>query len=192
MSDRVIARDSGQEFAPHPEGQFVAVCVDVVDLGDRVRDFEGHVSIRPSMALVFVTGQRREDGSLHTISSEFTVSMHVNSKLRPFLEAWRGKPYTQEQVEQGVPIDKLTGVPCLLKVVHTLSRKGRKYAAIMTAVELPQEMKHKIPDTSAYKRAPYWEDRKKAYAAEVAREVGTDMQNEENGYAVEQDDEVPF
>lgn len=193
MSDKVLAKDSGHDFKPHPEGQYVAVCVDVVNLGDRVSDFEGHISIKPSMALVFATRERREDGELLTVSSEFTVSLHPNSKLRPFLESWRGKTFTPQQCQEGVPVEKLTGVPCLLTVEHRLSKKGRMYAALLNPTKLPVEMKSMVPDVSSYKRAPYWEDRKAAYAAEVARVKGPEI--DENGDGPIYDDageEIPF
>lgn len=193
MSDEVYAKDSGQDFKPHPDGQYVAVCVDVVNLGDRVNDFEGHISIRPSVALVFATEERREDGELLTVSSEFTVSMHSQSKLRPFLESWRGKTFTPEECQRGVPLHKLTGVPCLLTIEHRTSKKGRVYAAPMNPAKLPNAMKDAIPDVSGYKRPSYWQERKDAYAAEVARVKGPEMDHNGDGPMYDESgEEIPF
>ena len=99
MADAVTARNEGQKFTPHPEGPYAAVCVDVLNLGDRVETYQGKVKIAPKCALVFRTGELRDDGTPFEVAIEFTVSMYDRASLRKFLEAWRGKPYTEEQAE---------------------------------------------------------------------------------------------
>jgi hypothetical protein len=195
MSDQVVAKDRGGTFTPHPEGQYVAICVDVINMGERVRDWEGHKKIQPSVVLVFASGERKEDGKLATVSAEFNVSMDTRAGLRHFLEGWRGKSYTREEVKEGIPIHALTGVPCLLTVEQKTSMGGRVYAIPRTPALLPKAMKDAIPDVSEYTRATYWEDRKASYAAEVAREHGT--RGDGNGSVVvggddDIDDEIPF
>lgn len=169
MADQVIAKDEGAKFLPHPEGQFVGVCVDVINLGVRPETYLGKdKGLTPKCSLVFMTDQKNpQTGAMHTISAEFTVSMGEKSGLRLLLEAWRGKSYTEEQAKAGVPVDKLVGVAALMSVEHKTSGKGRTYAKIKTISPLPKGLP--IPEVSGYKREEFWQQRKDEYAAEAKR-----------------------
>jgi len=194
MSDEVYAKNNGPQYTPHPEGQFTAVCVDVINMGERIREWEGHKKIQPSVVLVFATGERREDGTLAVITPEFNNSMHAQATLRKFLEGWRGKSYTEEEAKRGVPLHKLTGAPCLMTIEHKTSAGGRTYAIAHVPTPLPKAMKGELPDVSDYVRSPHWEDRKKRYAAEVDAERGLAQMLPEEALAGGQngDDEIPF
>jgi hypothetical protein len=54
----------------------------------------------------------------YVVMERFTLSLHENSKLRPFLESWRGKRYTSKQADEGVDVENMVGVGALLQVVH--------------------------------------------------------------------------
>lgn len=166
--DSVVASNKdGSKFLPHPEGQFVGQCVDVIDLGERVEDFAGKPKkLTPKCALVFRTGEVNEHtGEPIDISREFTVSMGELANLRKFLESWRGKGYDADQLDDGVPLDKLCGNHGLLTVEQRAASSGRKYGNIQAIVPVPKQMRGTLPDyTAAYTRAEYWAERKKEYA----------------------------
>ena len=166
MSDTLVAKGSDAKFKSHPEGQFVAQCVDAIDLGDKVEEFAGKPKkLAHKCALVFRTGERNEEtGEYIDVAREFTVSMGELSNLRKFLEQWRGKPYKPEQIEEGVPLHKLTGQHALVTVSHKVSGKGRTYANITACVGLPKQMQGSATAYTDYSRADYWETRKKEYA----------------------------
>lgn len=165
MPDTITARDDGTGFEIHHEGQFAARCADVVDLGKKVDRYPGKPDrVNPKCALVFVTNS---PGKTKDVSIELTVNMGEQAKLRGFLEDWRGKKYTPEQAKNGVPLDKLVGQPALISVEHKRSAKGRTYAVIRTITPLPQGLVG--PELNGYQRQPFWVERKKAYAEEVAR-----------------------
>lgn len=180
MADAVTARDAGQKFTPHPEGQFPAVCVDVVNLGDRVEQFlDKPKRLVPKVALVFQTGEINADtNELHQVSVEFTISMGEKANLRKFLEQWRGKKYTEEQAEAGVPIHKLEGHPALITVEHKVSKQNRRYAVINGIVPLPKGLLK--PTLPAYERPEFWEERKKANA-EAAKAFRQEQHPVSNG-----------
>lgn len=169
MPDTITAKNSDTKFKSHPEGQFIGVCVDTIDLGNRVEEFAGKPKkLSPKCTLVFRTGERNEQtGEYIDISREFTVSMGDLANLRKFLEQWRGKPYTAEQIAEGVPLHKLTGNPALLSVAHRISGKGRSYANITACVGVPKQMAKGIGAYTDYTRDEYWQEKKDAYAAEV-------------------------
>lgn len=196
--DEVTAKDSGGNFTPHSEGQFAAICVDVVNLGVNVETFPGQEPREVAkVALVFATGERQEDKSLTLVTVEMTLSANEKANLRKFLESWRGKSYTAEQAEAGLPVNKLYGQSALISIEHVLTRKGRKFAKIASIGPLPKAMSG--PDGKTimeYERPKFMEDRKAAYAAALAkhREArGDDLPTPQQPLEDEDDAEgVPF
>jgi hypothetical protein len=194
MADQVTAKDSGVKFTPHPEGQFVAVCRDVINLGERVEQYQNNPPrIVNKCALVFDAGEvNPETGDPMIVSAEFTVSMNERAGLRLLLEAWRGKTYTEEQAEAGVPVHRLEGQAALISVEHKKSGAGRVYAKIKTISGVPKGLP--VPQLNGYVRAEYWASRKEEYAAEVAKYRNMhappgEAPGEENA---DDDDSLPF
>lgn len=167
MADKVTAKNSDAKFKSHDEGQFVGQCVDCVDLGECVQDFADKPKyLAQKCALVFRTGEKNDEtGEFIDVSAEFTVSMGEKANLRKFLEQWRGKPYTQEQVDEGVPLDRLVGNWALLTIAHKKSAKGRTYAVIVSGVGVPKQMQGGLTPYAGYVRAKYMEEKKAEYAA---------------------------
>lgn len=196
--DEVVAKDSGGNFSPHSEGQFAMLCVDVVDLGVNVDQFPGQEPREVAkVALVFASGERQTDESLTLVTTEMTLSANEKANLRKFLESWRGKSYTAEQAEAGLPVNKLYGQSALVSIEHVLTRKSRKFAKIVSIGPLPKAMPS--PDGKLlveYERPKFLVDRKAAYAAALAkhRENGGEIQPPGYTGADEDDDdsEVPF
>ena len=204
MADNVYARSEPKEqdskYAPHPDGQHIMLCVDAIDLGDRKSEWKGKVKIQSKVALVFASKQvNTEVGAPYTVTMEFTNSMWDKANLRAFLEMWRGKSYTEQQAEAGVPLHKLVGVAGIASVEHKESGAGRTYAKIKSIAPLMEGMS--APTVEGYTRAPYWEERKKEYAEEVAKYRAIEEQHqpkpkqgfEEMPEALEnEEDDLPF
>jgi hypothetical protein len=189
--DDVTAKDSGATFAPHSEGQFATLCVDVVNLGINVEQFgEQEPREVPKVALVFASGETQEDGSLTLVTTEMTLSANEKANLRKFIESWRGKSYTPEQAEAGLPISKLYGQPALLSIEHVLTRKGRKFAKITSISPLPKAMPAPQTDVlGKYERPKFLTDRKAQYAEALKKHRGVASETvTDNG----DDDDIPF
>ena len=199
MADAVTAKSSDAKFSPHPEGQFVAVCIDVIALGEKVVQYPGTPDyLAPKCAIVFRTGELNPDtGEYSDIAQEYTVSMGEKANLRKALESWRGKPYTPEQADEGVPVDKLVGNGALIGVAHKVSGKKRTYAVVQSIVGVPKAMQASIPMVAGYKRAEFWETRKKEYA-DAAKKFRADAgvapaEVDDTGFPDAQpDDDLPF
>jgi hypothetical protein len=199
MSDAVTAKALDAKFKAHPGGQYVGQTVDVIDLGEKVQDYPGTVPyLAPTCAIVFRTGERNEEiGEYIDIAREFTVSMGDKSNLKKFLEQWRGREYTKEQIDAGVPLDKLTGNHALLTVAHRISAKKRTYANITACVGIPKQMAATVTSYPDYKRADYWQEKKKGYADEAAKfrasYVAQPLPDDElPGALLDEDDDLPF
>lgn len=172
--DDVVAKDSGAKFFPHTEGQFPMACVDVVNLGINVEVFAGQEPREvPKVALVFASGERQEDKSLTLVTTEMTLSANEKANLRKFLESWRGRSYTADQAEQGLPISKLYGKSALVSIEHVTTRKGRKFAKIVSIGPLPKAMPPVDEAVLAdYERPKFLTDRKATYAAALQKHRG--------------------
>lgn len=200
MPDQITAKNSSDaKFTPHKAGQFVALCVDALDMGEKVDsgpNFPDKLS--PKCVLVFRTGEKNDKGEPHDIGQEYTVSMYEKANLRKALESWRGTPYTEAQVEAGVPLHKLTGQWALITVAHKTSGKGRTYAFVQSVVGVPAMLKER-PVFGEYKRAEFWQERKDEYAKEAAKfralHAGPVGEVDDEGFPPPSDDEtnaLPF
>jgi hypothetical protein len=130
----------GTTFKLVPAGQYNAVCVDVVDLGIVKTSWQGQERTVHKCRVVFevdalddVTGKRL------TISAYHTASLGEKANLRKFLEAWRGKAFTAEELK-GFDTEQLIGVGALIQIVH--ATKGDKtYDNINSIMVPPKPMK---------------------------------------------------
>lgn len=169
--DSTTAKDSGGSFDAHSEGQHPMVCVDVVNLGTNVEQFADDAPREVSKAaLVFASGERQKDGTLTIVAAEMTLSMNENANMRKLLESWRGRSYTPEQAQAGVPLDRLYGQTALITVEHITTRRGRQFAKIRSITQLPPKMDGPNSEVlEEYERPKFFETKKAEYAAATAR-----------------------
>lgn len=130
----LVARDSGGTFTPAPEGGHSAVCVDVVDLGIVTTEWKGKAKQVHKCRIVYEIGEAMESGHRFTVSRQFTVSLSEKANLRAFLEAWRGKAFTKEELA-GFDLEVLLGAPAVIQVQHK-EREGKTYANITSVMKL--------------------------------------------------------
>lgn len=194
--DEAVAKDQGGgTFHPHSEGTHAMVCVDVVNLGLRIEQYPGQpVREVPKVALIFASGERNDDGSLVIVSAEMTNSMNEKANLRRFLESWRGKSYTPEQAEFGVPLHKLHGQPALITVEHKRTKRDRLFANVRSVSPLPKSMTVDTALVEQYERPAFLEDRKTQYGEDVKKyraTVGADG-DEPEVPGDDDDSDLPF
>lgn len=131
----IIAKDNSTSFDPVPTGVYPARCYQVLDLGTQQRQWNGEIKARHELKLVFelLGDEKRDDGKPYSISKTFTLSLAENSALRPFLEAWRGKAFTAEELD-GFDIAKLVGAYCQINVMHETGKDGKSTFAVIGSV----------------------------------------------------------
>jgi hypothetical protein len=124
-----IANKSGGEFAPHPDGSFRAVCVDVTPLVKR----DSQYGPKEEFRLVFETDAEstRADGSPQCVWSRlFTPSLSEKAAFRKFLRQWLGRDLTGAE-EAEFDTEDLIGKPASIVIIHESSQDGsRTYANI--------------------------------------------------------------
>jgi hypothetical protein len=154
----------------HDAGTFIGQCVDVINLGTRPEVYQGEdKGLTPKLALVFVTGERAQDGSLIQVSVELTISTGPKAKLRQYAEAWRGKAYPEDY--PNIPVHKFVGLWASLTIVQQQSKKGNTYAKVTGISGVPRGMPTPADLLAEYEtagRGDWWEKRKTEYATETA------------------------
>lgn len=131
-----IAKESGGNFNPVPEGTHLSRCFGVVSLGTQHSEmFADSFKI---MLMWEVPSERVQiDGkdTPMTISKEYTLSLGKKANLRRDLESWRGKAFSEDELK-GFEVAKIVGQPCLLSVTHKPKKAGGgSYAAIQTVTK---------------------------------------------------------
>lgn len=110
----VIKETGSGNFEPCPEGEHRVVCIDVEDLGMQDTQF----GQKHKCLFKFQTEQKMENGHPYMLFQRFNVSLHENSSMRPFLEKWRGKKFSQDELKDGFDIEKLIGINANVYVTH--------------------------------------------------------------------------
>jgi len=132
------ANDSGGgSFTPAPQGTHIARCIRITDLGTQHGEYMGQPTRRNQ---ILVTWELPEE--LISIENEmrpittsrfYTNSLGEKANLRADLEAWRGRGFTDAELQK-FDLESILGVPCLLTIV---SRENGK-TKVATVSGLPK------------------------------------------------------
>lgn len=133
-----ISQNDTTEFELAPAGATAARCAAVIDLGTQESTFQGETKRQQKILLTFELAELRSDGTPHRVSRRMTASLHKKAQLRAFLEQWRGRAFTDEEL-RAFNVGKLLGAPCLLNLVH-VERAGKTYVNILSISPLPRGM----------------------------------------------------
>jgi hypothetical protein len=139
----IIAKSSGGNYIPAPPGTHAAVCVDVVDLGMLKMAFGGKEHNQHKIRIVWQIEEVRADNKPYTVSRLYTLSLHEKASLRKDLESWRGRPFTDEEL-QGFDLEVLLSKAALLNVISE-SKNGLTYSNVASIMRLPKAMQAPTP-----------------------------------------------
>lgn len=138
------------DFPTAPADVHNGVCIGVYDLGTHV----GVYGAKRSVKIMFEIDAQRNDGKNFVVSRDYGFTISKKSKLREMIEAWRGKPFTEQEESDGFDLAKLIGQPCAVQVVHKDSN-GNTYANIGSITKL---MKGMTPMKATYPMGSYFID----------------------------------
>lgn len=109
---------SNKTFEPANEGVHDCVCVDVSPCKKVTNSFGEKIRFR----IVFQSSQVRDDGKRFLLMKSYTPSLHKKSTLYKDLCSWRGRPLTQDDMDELGTTDKLAdkiiGACAQVVVVH--------------------------------------------------------------------------
>lgn len=169
---------------PSP-GSIQGVLAEVIDLGMVVTEWQGKKRESHKCLLTFEIDETvvREDIEQRMIvSRRFTASLNEKAALRAFLEGWRGKTFTDEELA-GFDLDKIVGTNAILSLVHN-STDGKTYCNIDSAAALLKGMT-KITVSEDY--LPYADRMAKRNAAAAGADGHTASTSHQDD-----DDVIPF
>jgi len=149
----LLAKDKGgMEFTPCPTGMHHAICYGVVDIGTQ----PGFGKFPPKRKVVILyefpdlridlPDKHDADKKVNlprALSIKETLTLASKGNLRPILEGWRGRPFTEQELE-GFDLKNVIGANALVNVIHdagTGQNAGKIYANIKTVNPLAQGMK---------------------------------------------------
>lgn len=146
----ITAKKPESNFEIVPAGNHIARCYSMIEIGTEEVEYNGEkkkaYKVRVSWELpnerkVF-NAEKGEQPFI--VSKDYTLSMHEKANLRHDLQSWRGKAFTDEEA-RAFDITKLLGVPCMLNVIHNVSKaNGNTYANIAGVTPIPKGIP--IPD----------------------------------------------
>lgn len=178
----LIVKDSG-DFQIAPAGQHRAVCVDVVDLGNVVVEWAGKKKTQHKCRLVWEIEERMADGRSFVVGRRFTASLGEKAALRAFLEMWRGKPFTADELA-GFDTETLIGIGAIVQIVH--EKKGDKTYDNINVIMKPMKGTAHLAPTGKYVRV------KDRPTAEASALPGSAAPTDDDFPPPIDDDDLPF
>jgi hypothetical protein len=139
MENFTLTENEGSTFKQLEAGSYPAKLIGLIDLGTQRNEFEGQIKEPKKIRLVFEVNEERETGVNFTIKKDFTWSFHEKAGLRKFLQTWRGKSFTAEELK-GFDLTKLLGVNALLAIGTKESKNGKTYSTLDSASLMPKGM----------------------------------------------------
>src|SRR5262245_5161466 len=128
--------DTGKEWQQPEQGNHLARCIRVIELGTQEKTFQGKTTLKKQTMIVWeLPTELMDDGKPFTISQWYTASLNEKANLRRDLDNWNGRPLTEDELK-GFDQRDILGKPCLLNVV--LSEKGK--AVVGTVSPVPKGM----------------------------------------------------
>lgn len=164
MSPIIAKSESNFQKFPLPEpGTHQAVCCAVWDLGMQKSSFNGKERIQHKIIIAWELDQLIDSpeseyhGKPYMLSKKYTLSLGDLASLRKDLESWRGKPFSQEQIDNGFDVEGLYGINCLIGVTHAPDKtSGKVYANVSALLPPTKDAKKLEPVRQRDEAPPKW------------------------------------
>lgn len=171
-------RSNAKEFKKVPPGCHFAICNMVVDLGVQETSYKGQTKSQHKVYFRWEVPDERityeRDGVMVegpcSIGATYTLSLSDKANLRKILENWRGKPFTEAELD-AFDITTVAGKPCQVMVQHE-TVNGKTYANVTGVMGISREQRERArtaksevgvlvyeleaPDPEVYERLPNW------------------------------------
>lgn len=112
---------SAGNFPKVPTGPQLAILYSLIDMGSQEGTYQGKpTSPKRKIAMRFELhgdDTKMEDGRPLSIGKTFTLSSSSKGNLRPFMEGWRGKAFTDDEFE-AFDLRNMLGKAAILTIVE--------------------------------------------------------------------------
>lgn len=134
----IIGTRAKPKVPPVEAGTYMAICVGIYDLGEQQTEYKGKTRYSNQIMFTFeLSGVTMEiDGETkpRQLSRTFSVSTSNKATLRKFLTSWRGKAFSDDEI-QAFDTDSMLGRSAMIQVVHN---ETGEYANIDGVMQLPK------------------------------------------------------
>lgn len=160
-------KDTGASFELCPEGTHQARCYIIADLGTQADTYDGENRLIQKIFIVWELAELMKDGRPFSISKKYTNSFGVKANIRKDLEAWRGRPFTEQEI-QGFNLKNALGQSCFINISNQRTKTGKDFSKIMSIMSLPKGVPPLAPvndmvyldlddyDPHAFQALPEW------------------------------------
>ena len=139
-----IVEDKGGNFERCPSGLHLSRCYRIIDLGTQRSEYKGAVKyLRKIMLAWEIHGTddeggllRMQDGRPFAIFKNYTHSWSEKANLRLDLQAWRGRPFSHEEMRK-FDLNNVLGAWCMLNVIERQGQNGNTYANVDGVTPVP-------------------------------------------------------
>jgi hypothetical protein len=204
----IMAKENtGGDFKKVPPGAHFAICNMVVDLGLQ-EGFSGKPQHKvyfrwevPDERVTYKKDGQEMEGPC-SVGCMYTLSLSEKANLRKMLENWRGKAFTQQEL-QGFDITAVLGKCCQIMVTHT---DDGKYANVTGVMGISRDQKPRAQtsqpenpllsysldnhDAKTFAALPNWLKEKIENRLETPAEPGPS--SAQTGGNEDFDDDIPF
>lgn len=141
MSLTVSENGGGSSIPMLAEGSYAAVCYMLVDIGLQRNERYGNSSRKVIIGweiadeFIEVDGEKKP----RVFSARYTASLNEKAILRRDLAAWRGRDFTEAELEE-FNLRNIVGASCLIQIIHKEGSNGKTYANLASIMKLPKGM----------------------------------------------------
>lgn len=137
----IVKAQSGGGFPPIEAGSYRAICYGIVVEGTFFNPNFGNTSTKIRIMWELPDERITVDGEdkPRAISEEYTLSLNEKANLRAMLAGWRGRDFTEEEL-QGFDIENVLKAPCLISTTVGVSKQGKEFARVSSVGKLPKGM----------------------------------------------------
>lgn len=136
----IIAKKTGEDFERLENGTYQAICINIFDVGMESYTWQEKEITSHKIIILWEVNERMKtgeyEGKRFTIAKKYTLSLNEKSNLLKDLQSWRGKEFTNEELE-GFEVEVLKGVNCFLTVVSRESN-GKTFVNVQGVAALPK------------------------------------------------------
>lgn len=156
-----VKNKRGPSLPPIDGGTYPAVCVCIADLGEqrneKFKKYEHKVLL--IWELPGVTVEIEGEQKPRWLSKDFTATLNEKSNLTKFLVPWRGKGFTDDELNDGgFDLKEMLGQGCLLQVIVE-EKDGKQYNRITGVMGFPVGMPAPVTESELiYFDMDEWDD----------------------------------
>ena len=138
----IASEGESKNFTLAPAGNHVARCVQVIDKGTQEETFPGKAARHVRKVLIGwelpnAINNELDEPAPFLKWQEYTLNLWERAKLCQHLEAWRGRPFTEDE-KKSFDLVNILDKGCMLNIIHRTSQAGRQYAQVTAVTPLPQ------------------------------------------------------